>query len=45
MFPSFVDIFPDEDAFLEFALYFFITTIVCVCIMAKYIKIKPSAYF
>ncbi len=44
-FPSFLDVFPDEDAFLEFACYFVITTIVVVIIASRYIKIKPSSFF
>ena len=45
MFPSFLDLFPDEDAFLDFVFYFFILTIITVCILAKFVKIKPSSYF
>ena len=45
MFPSFLDIFPDEDAFLDFVFYFFIVTLVTVCVLSRFVKIKPSAYF
>jgi hypothetical protein len=36
MFPHFLDIFPDEDAFLDFAFYFCIVTVVTVFILARY---------
>ncbi len=44
-FPAFLDMFPDEDAFLEFAFYFILTTILGVIIASRYIKIRPSTYF
>lgn len=44
MFPSFIDIFPDEDAFLDFAFWFVVVTVVTVTILAKFVKIKPSTY-
>merc|ERR1712126_584515 len=40
-FPSFLDIFPDEDAFLNFAFWFVILTIVGAFVAARFIKIKP----
>merc|ERR1712212_1330137 len=40
-FPAFLDIFPDEEAFLNFAFWFVILTIVGAFIASRYIKIKP----
>jgi hypothetical protein len=40
-FPSFLDMFPDEDAFLNFAFWFVILTIVGAFVAARFIKIKP----
>ena len=40
-FPSFLDVFPDEEAFLNFAFWFVICTIVGVIIISRYVKIKP----
>ncbi len=40
-FPSFLDIFPDEDAWLTFVFWFVLATIVGVIILSRYIKIKP----
>ena len=40
-FPAFLDIFPDEEAFLNFAFWFFVLTIVGVVVASRYIKIKP----
>lgn len=42
MFPSFLDIFPDEDAFLSFAFWFVLTTLVTAFILSRYITIKPQ---
>ena len=39
--PSFLDVFPDEDAFLNFALWFVVCTIVATFVASRYIKIKP----
>ena len=44
MFPTFLDLFPDEDAFLEFAVWFVAITIVSVIILSRFIKITPSTY-
>ncbi len=44
-FPSFLDVFPDEDAFLEFVFYFVLTVLVAVLVASRYITIKPSAVF
>ena len=44
MFPTFLDLFPDEDAFLEFAIWFVALTIVTVIILSRFIKITPSTY-
>merc|ERR1712086_472158 len=40
-FPAFLDIFPDEEAFLNFAFWFIILTIVGAFVASRYIKIKP----
>ena len=40
-FPSFLDIFPDEEAFLNFAFWFVILTIGVAFIASRFIKIKP----
>jgi len=40
-FPSFLDLFPDEDAFLSFVFWFVLGTIVVVVILSRYITIKP----
>lgn len=45
MFPSFLDIFPDEDAFLSFAFWFVACTIVTVVVLSRFIKIQPSGFF
>ena len=45
MIPSFLDIFPDEDAFLAFAAQFVVASIVVAFLLARYVKIKPSGYF
>ena len=39
-FPSFIDIFPDEDAFLNFAFWFVVCTFVGAFILSRYITIK-----
>jgi hypothetical protein len=44
MFPSFLDVFPDEDAFLSFVTYFVLITLVTVIVLAKYVKINPSGF-
>ncbi len=44
MFPAFLDLFPDEDAFLEFAFWFVAATVVMVIIISRYVTIKPSSY-
>ena len=40
-FPSFLDIFPDEESFLNFAFWFVICTIAGAFVLSKFIKIKP----
>ena len=40
-FPSFLDIFPDEECFLNFAFWFVICTITGAFVLSKFIKIKP----
>merc|ERR1711997_948242 len=40
-FPSFLDIFPDEDSFLNFAFWFVICTVAGAFVLSKFIKIKP----
>ena len=40
-FPAFLDMFPDEEAFLTFAFWFVITTIAVAFVASRYIKIKP----
>jgi len=40
-FPSFLDMFPDEETFLNFALWFVVLTIIGVFIAARFITIKP----
>ena len=44
MLPSFLDVFPDEDAFLNFAFYFVMCTIVTAFILARFVKIQPSGF-
>ena len=44
-FPSFLDIFPDEDVFLEFVFWFVLASIVMVIILSRFIKIQPSSYY
>ena len=36
MFPAFLDIFPDEDAFLNFAFGFVFVTIITVFVISRY---------
>jgi len=40
-FPAFLDMFPDEEAFLNFAFWFVIATIAVAVIASRWIKIKP----
>ena len=40
-FPSFLDMFPDEEAFVNFYFGFVIVTIVLAIVASRYIKIKP----
>ena len=40
-FPSFLDMFPDEEAFVNFAFWFVILTIGVAFIASRFIKIKP----
>ena len=40
-FPSFLDVFPDEDAWLNFVFWFVLATIVVTIIIAKRVTIKP----
>ena len=40
-FPSFLDMFPDEEAFVNFAFWFVVFTIVMAFIASRFIKIKP----
>lgn len=42
MLPSFLDIFPDEEAFLHFALCFVIATLAGAFVLSRYITIKPQ---
>ena len=42
MFPSFLDIFPDEDAFLNFAFWFVILTLLSAFVLSRYVTIKPQ---
>ena len=44
-FPSFLDIFPDEDAFLNFAVVFVCCTLVTAILMSRFVKITPSGHF
>jgi len=41
-FPSFLDVFPDEDAFLEFVAYFVLATLVLFFILSRFVTIKPA---
>ena len=40
-FPSFLDVFPDEDAWLSFVFWFVLATIVVAIVISRYIVIKP----
>ena len=40
-FPSFLDVFPDEDAWLDFVFWFVVITLVGAFLASRYIKIKP----
>ena len=40
-FPSFLDMFPDEEAFVNFAFWFVVFTIVMAFAASRFIKIKP----
>ena len=40
-FPSFLDIFPDEDAWLNFVFIFVVATIVGVFVISRFVTIKP----
>ena len=40
-FPAFLDMFPDEEAFLTFAFWFVIATVAVAFVASRYIKIKP----
>ena len=40
-FPSFLDVFPDEDAWLNFVFWFVLATIVVAVVVSRYIVIKP----
>lgn len=40
-FPSFLDVFPDEDAWLNFVFWFVLATIVATIVIAKRVTIKP----
>lgn len=40
-FPSFLDVFPDEDAWLNFVFWFVLATIVVAVVVSRYVVIKP----
>ena len=40
-FPSFLDVFPDEDAWLNFVFWFVLATLVVAVVVSRYIVIKP----
>ena len=40
-FPAFLDMFPDEETFLNFAFAFVLLTFLAALIASRFIKIKP----
>jgi hypothetical protein len=40
-FPSFLDVFPDEDAWLNFVFWFVLATLVVAVVVSRYVVIKP----
>ena len=43
-FPAFLDIFPDEEAFLNFAFWLIVLTVVDAMVASTYIKINPIKF-
>ena len=42
--PAFLDLFPDEEAWLNFVFWFVLITIFVICIVSRYVKIKPHMH-
>ena len=39
--PAFLDLFPDEEAWLNFVFWFVLGTIVVIVVVSRYVTIKP----
>lgn len=44
MMPSFLDLFPDEDAFLSFAAMFVASTLIVAFVLSRFVHIRPPAH-